>query len=66
MEEEIKELDKEYEFKDYKEKQAHFKRINEERGKFVAISKYDYEYKSNGKGRTYVKPTKIIMKEGEK
>jgi len=57
--------EKEYEFKDYKEKQAHYKRINKERGKFVAISKYDYEYKSNNKGRTYHKPKRIIMKEGE-
>lgn len=58
--------EKEYEFKDYKEKQAHYKRIYKESGKFVAISKYDYEYKSNGKGRTYHKPKRIIMKEGDK
>lgn len=57
--------EKDYEFKDYREKQAHYKRINKERGKFVAVSKYDYEYKSNSKGRTYRKPKRIIMKEGE-
>ena len=54
--------EKEYEFKDYKEKQAHYKRINEEKGKFLFISrvnKYD-------KGKTYVKPKRIIMKEGDK
>ena len=59
MEEEIKELDKEYEFKSYKEKQAHYKRINEERGKFLFISKVD----PKEKGKTYKKPKRIIMKD---
>lgn len=55
--------EKEYEFKSFKEKQAHFKRRCEERGKFVSISKYDYEYKSNGKGRTYKKSKRRILKD---
>ena len=54
--------DKEYEFENYREKQAHFKRINEERGKFLTVSKYNYEYKANVKGRTYTKPKKRILK----
>lgn len=57
--------EKEFEFKDFKQKQAHYKRINKERGKFLSVSKYDYEYRGNGKGRTYTKPKKIIMKESE-
>ena len=55
--------EKEYEFKSFREKQAHFKRINEERGKFLSVSKYSHEYKSNAKGRTYTKPKRRIMKE---
>lgn len=51
--------EKEYEFKDYKEKQAHYKRINKERGKFLFISKIN----KDDKGKTYTKPKRIIMKE---
>jgi len=54
-------MEKEYEFKDYKEKQAHFKRIYKERGKFLFVSKVN----KNEKGKTYAKPKRIIMKEGE-
>ena len=50
--------EKEYEFKDFREKQAHFKRVAKERGKFLFVSKID----KNEKGKTYVKPTKRILK----
>lgn len=55
-------MEEEYKFKDYKEKQAHYKRINEERGKFLFVSKYNHEYKNQGEGRTYQKSTKRILK----
>ena len=54
---------KEFEFENYKQKQAHFKRRCEERGKFITVSKYAQEYKAGSKGRSYTKPKKIIMKE---
>lgn len=60
-------MENEYEFKNYKEKQAHFKRVNKERGKFLFVSKYPHEYKNGiADGRTYKKSKRIIMKEGEK
>ena len=52
-------MTEEYKFKDYKEKQAHYKRINEERGKFLFVSKVD----PKEKGKTYHKPKHIIMKD---
>ena len=60
MEEEIKDLDKEYEFKSYKEKQQHYKnKLKQER--FVWVST-DPGYKKDSviKGRTYYKPTKCL------
>lgn len=57
MEEEIKELDKEYEFKNYKEKQKHYKnKLKQER--FIWVSTEPGYNKKNGifKGRTYYKP----------
>lgn len=53
--------EKEFEFKSFKEKQAHYKRRFKERGKFLSVSKYDYEYKGSSKGRTYTKPKKRIL-----
>lgn len=44
----------EYKFKDYKEKQNHYKRICEERGKTLWISKSP----KDAKGRTYINPDK--------
>lgn len=57
--------EQEYEFKSFKEKQAHFKRISEERGKFLFISRYPYDRrKETPKGKTYVKPKRRIINEG--
>ena len=52
-------MEEEYKFKDYKEKQAHFKRINKERGKFLFVSKTN----STEKGKTYYKPDEEKIKE---
>ena len=52
-------MEEEYKFKDYKEKQAHFKRINKERGKFLFVSKTN----PTEKGKTYYKPEEEKIKE---
>lgn len=57
MEEEIKDLDKEIEFKNYKEKQQHYKnKLKQER--FIWVSTEPGYNRKNGivKGRTYYKP----------
>lgn len=56
MEEEIKDIDKEIEFKSFREKQQHYKnKLKQER--FIWVST-EPGYKKNGiiKGRTYYKP----------
>lgn len=60
MGEEIKESDKEYEFKDYKEKQQHYKnKLKQER--FVWVSTEPGYTRNTGiiKGRTYYKPKEM-------
>lgn len=60
MEEEIKDIEKEIEFKDYKEKQQHYKnKLKQER--FVWVSTEPGYTRKQGviKGRTYYKPKEM-------